>query len=217
MYVALGLLDHDPYWAALWPSSIALARGVAAAAAADTSGDLGQLRRRERRVRPRRGIRPRRRRRRALRRALRGLHDREPLALQCCLLSAELNGLTVRAGGPHEVKDARRDSTDVDDVLGFGGDVRLERGSRGSAPFDLVLACDVLYESHAVAPVASLVPKLTVPGGGRWLLADPPNRAPKNRARFRELVAGDATLLGNRERNPSRTEGPRTRCCCSIS
>ena len=27
MYVALGLLDHDPYWAALWPSSIALARG----------------------------------------------------------------------------------------------------------------------------------------------------------------------------------------------
>jgi len=38
MYVELGLLDHDPYWAALWPSSIALARGVAAAAAADGAG-----------------------------------------------------------------------------------------------------------------------------------------------------------------------------------
>lgn len=37
--------------------------------------------------------------------------------------------------------------------------------------FDLVLACDVLYEAAAVGPVAALVPALTKPGGGRWLLA----------------------------------------------
>lgn len=204
MYVALGLLDHDPYWAALWPSSIALARGVAAAAAADTSGDdsgnsvvgrdacdlgagLGLA-----------GIAA----------ALCGarsvvFYDREPLALQCCLLSAELNGLTVRAGGAQEDVDGDGDG---DDAAGFDGpsttcSASAEMFDWNAVPadqrtFDLVLACDVLYESHAVAPVASLVPKLTVPGGGRWLLADPPNRAPKNRARFRELVAGDATLLG---------------------
>ena len=41
MYVELGLLDHDPYWAALWPSSIALARGVAAAADDDDAGESG--------------------------------------------------------------------------------------------------------------------------------------------------------------------------------
>ena len=54
--------------------------------------------------------------------------------------------------------------------------------------FDLVLACDVLYESHAVAPVASLVGTLTEKKNGVWLVADPPLRAPKNRARFLELV-----------------------------
>ena len=29
MYVEIGREDADPYWAALWPSSVALARGVA--------------------------------------------------------------------------------------------------------------------------------------------------------------------------------------------
>ena len=120
-------------------------------------------------------------------------YDREPLALQCCLLSAELNGLTVRAGGEDdaaEVRDGRRTCSASAEIFDWNAVPADQRA------FDLVLACDVLYESHAVAPVASLVPKLTVPGGGRWVLADPPNRAPKNRARFRELVADDATLLG---------------------
>ena len=40
MYVELGLLDHDPYWAALWPSSVALARGVAERAQGEEGGDL---------------------------------------------------------------------------------------------------------------------------------------------------------------------------------
>ena len=79
--------------------------------------------------------------------------------------------------------------------------------------FDLVLACDVLYEASSVAPVAALVPALTKKpgdaspsagedgsggggGGGKWLLADPPRRAPANRARFRELVKPHARLMG---------------------
>jgi predicted nicotinamide N-methyase len=37
------------------------------------------------------------------------------------------------------------------------------------APFDLVLAADVLYERRAVAPLADLLPRL----GGEVLLADP--------------------------------------------
>jgi predicted nicotinamide N-methyase len=37
------------------------------------------------------------------------------------------------------------------------------------APFDLVLAADVLYEQRAVAPLADLLPRL----GGEVLLADP--------------------------------------------
>lgn len=48
--------------------------------------------------------------------------------------------------------------------------------------FDLVLACDVLYETSAAAPVVALVLALTKLGGGRWLLAstDPPlQRAPR--------------------------------------
>ena len=199
MYVELGLLDRDPYWAALWPSSIALARGVAAAAERDarclraTRGsasaraaaavagkdacDLGS------------GL------------GLAGIaaamcgarevvfYDREPLALQCCLLSAELNGLDVSVsgrgtasgggGGGGDEKSTRLCDAETFDWNAVPADQRT---------FDLVLACDVLYEPGMAAPVASLVPTLTRRGGGRWLLADPPNRAPRNREKFLELV-----------------------------
>ena len=170
MYVELGLLDHDPYWAALWPSSIALARGVAAAADDDDAGESGDSR------------------------AVVGVDacdlgagwaspaspprsaahvpwcfTTENPSRWCCLLSAELNGLAVRAGG--------EDSACHAEVRDCGGrarlidrDFRLERGPRGQRAFDLVLACDVLYESHAVAPVASLVPKRPCPAAvdGYW-------------------------------------------------
>ena len=102
MYVELGLLDHDPYWAALWPSSIALARGVAAAADDDDTGESGDsgnavVGRDVCDLGAGLGLA-------GIAAALCGarsvvFYDREPLALQCCLLSAELNGLTVRAGG----------------------------------------------------------------------------------------------------------------------
>jgi ETFB lysine methyltransferase len=213
MYVELGLLDHDPYWAALWPSSVALARGVAERAQGEEGGDLrgksvcdmgaglGLA-----------GIAA----------ALCGaesvaFYDREPLALQCCLLSAEANGLRVAFGnetGLRVIADEEAvEDEDAVYVNDKGGQKKKTNTCVVSASvfdwnavpldqdrFDLVLACDVLYETHAVKPVASLVPKLTKEKTGVWLVADPPLRAPKNRARFVELVeAFDFSLSRTRE------------------
>lgn len=56
--------------------------------------------------------------------------------------------------------------------------------------YDVVLACDVLYESEAVDLVASVIPKLLEPGNSSTLLlADPPNRTVANRQKFLELIA----------------------------
>lgn len=56
--------------------------------------------------------------------------------------------------------------------------------------FDVVLACDVLYEAEAVDLVASVIPKLLNPGNSSsLLLADPPNRTAANRERFLRLIA----------------------------
>ena len=77
--------------------------------------------------------------------------------------------------------------------------------------FDLVLACDVLYEAHAVAPVAALIPKLTNEAPrGRWMLADPPDRAPKNRAAFLERVKLDHGMELVRERRETVTRAGST-------
>ncbi|KAG2481871.1 hypothetical protein HYH03_019167, partial [Edaphochlamys debaryana] len=54
--------------------------------------------------------------------------------------------------------------------------------------FDVVLACDVLYESAAVGPISELLPALLRPDGGRFLLADPPNRTAHNREAFLERL-----------------------------
>ncbi|KAF6264324.1 hypothetical protein COO60DRAFT_176136 [Scenedesmus sp. NREL 46B-D3] len=57
--------------------------------------------------------------------------------------------------------------------------------------FDVVLACDVLYEDTAVEPVAAVVSRLLKRGSGSsLLLADPPNRTAANRQRFVELLSG---------------------------
>ena len=222
MYVELGLLDHDPYWAALWPSSVALARGVAERAqgeggdlrgksVCDMGAGLGLA-----------GIAA----------ALCGaesvaFYDREPLALQCCLLSAEANGLRVAFGNETDldgvyadeeaVEDEDDDGNSSDDAVYVNGEssgkkkitkqcvVSASVFDWNAVPldqdrFDIVLACDVLYETHVVKPVASLVPKLTKEKTGVWLVADPPLRAPKNRARFVELVeAFDFSLSKTRE------------------
>lgn len=57
-----------------------------------------------------------------------------------------------------------------------------------STKFDTVLACDVLYESSAVDPIAAIVPKILKTSGGHLLLADPPNRTAHNRERFIQLL-----------------------------
>lgn len=59
------------------------------------------------------------------------------------------------------------------------------------APFDVVIACDVLYENFSVEPLASIIPTML---GDRslaqsLLLTDPPRRAPENRIRFMQLIA----------------------------
>ena len=42
--------------------------------------------------------------------------------------------------------------------------------------FDVVLACDVLYEKAFIEPLAGVVARLLKPSGGVLLLADPPDR-----------------------------------------
>lgn len=60
------------------------------------------------------------------------------------------------------------------------------------APFDVILACDVLYEDFSVEPLAGLVPELlSNQPDARVLLADPVNRTPHNRQRFLELLAAN--------------------------
>jgi hypothetical protein len=55
--------------------------------------------------------------------------------------------------------------------------------------FDVVLACDVLYEDAAVEPIARVVPQLLRTTSGTLLLADPPNRTAQNRERCVKLLA----------------------------
>jgi predicted nicotinamide N-methyase len=62
--------------------------------------------------------------------------------------------------------------------------------SKVTERYDVILACDVLYESEAVDLVASVIPKLLKPGNSSsLLLADPPNRTVANRQRFLDLIS----------------------------
>ena len=51
----------------------------------------------------------------------------------------------------------------------------------GLGKFDVVLACDVLYEDFSVEPVAHVVQHLMTPRGGRLILADPEGRTRAHR------------------------------------
>ena len=56
--------------------------------------------------------------------------------------------------------------------------------------FDVVIACDVLYETYSVEPLSNALPSLLGRGAReqRLLMTDPPKRAPANRQRFMELL-----------------------------
>ena len=74
-----------------------------------------------------------------------------------------------------------------------------------------MLDVDLVFIEHAVAPVAALIPKLTNEAPrGRWMLADPPDRAPKNRAAFLERVKLDHGMELVRERRETVTRAGST-------
>jgi predicted nicotinamide N-methyase len=159
---AEALLDEDafeheeylPYWAELWPSSLALARAVAG-------------------------------------RALRGART---LELGCGLglpsIAAALAGGRVLATdwSPDAVAmtraNAERNGAQIETLVCSWTDPAplVER-----APWDLVLASDVLYEARNADALLPLLPRL---GREVWL-ADP-GRPPA--ARFLELAAGEWTI-----------------------
>ena len=73
--------------------------------------------------------------------------------------------------------------------------------------FDVVLACDVLYNPEAVDAIAALVLRLFGSGSsGAFILADPPGRFPKNHARFLSLMEDPTPVLSTLGGTPG---GPR--------
>lgn len=137
--------------------------------------------------------------------------DREPLALQCALLSARACGLPhvadPRNFGPVNVEG---EASTLRGLLtaghsswsGLNGKSNAASpsieaglldwldpvGIEGLGRFDVVIACDVLYEDFSVEPVAALLPRLVGTRSGDIILADPPDRTRRNRERFLELL-----------------------------
>ncbi|KAK3280404.1 hypothetical protein CYMTET_11750 [Cymbomonas tetramitiformis] len=173
MYINSGHEEADPYWATLWPSSICLASLllaetslVAGKEVCDLGSGLGLA-----------GVGA----------ALAGAQqvtmcDREPLALKCIQRTAGLNGLNYLTKDM-EGMQASRESFVSTAVLDWD-DEEPDVGK-----FDVVLACDVLYQAAAVAPLAQIVPKLLA-RDGMLILADPPERTPENRRNFVKMVNG---------------------------
>lgn len=249
MYIKQNRLDRDPYWARLWPSAIAMSEEilanpglVAGRRVCDLGAGLGLP---------------------ALAALLAGakevvLYDREPLALQCALLSMHANipGLVSNLPlflplKPHQSEEASQDfppsstsspesanpstfsSVFLQDIqprclaslekllpwlpsLTTDASFRVNSVSKGLASegadarskqvvlseiadwgdksiqnkdFDVVLACDVLYESASVDLIADLVPRLlTKRSGAKLIVTDPVERCPQNRKRFIDLM-----------------------------
>ena len=131
--------EYLPYWADLWPSSLALARDVA-------------------------------------RRSLRGV---PALELGCGLGLVSI--AAARAGARVLATDWSPDAVAFTRANALRNDVRLEAqrvdwAAPGAlvarAPWDLVLASDVLYERQTVDLLLALLPRLVAPGGQVWV-ADP--------------------------------------------
>ena len=185
-YIKAGMDDRDPYWTCIWPSSQALAAAVLGQGGdlvrgkrvADFGAGLGLA-----------GVAA----------ALSGADevvflDREPLALDCCLVNACLHGclpsssdacIVPRSVLEQETLDRKIESKLDAELFDWNDDVR---GSHLHG-FDVILVCDCLYEKFSVEPIARVLPLLLKEKGGAILLADPPNRAKANRDKFLGLMA----------------------------
>jgi predicted nicotinamide N-methyase len=131
--------EFPPYWAQLWPSSLVLARAVAAARPAgarvlELGCGLGLP---------------------SIAAAQGGARvlatDRSPDALGFTAYNASLNGVSVEV-----------------DTCSWAD----PRAVLARAPWDLVLAADVLYLHGGLADLDDLLPRLVSPSGQVWL-ADP--------------------------------------------
>ncbi|HEX6121991.1 MAG TPA: methyltransferase domain-containing protein [Ktedonobacterales bacterium] len=149
---AIAAGTHMPYWALLWPSGLALAEALAAAPESVRGRRVLEL-----------GC---------------GLGVTAAVALRLgarlwaadcfaeALLYCQYNALRCAGRLPRSVLV----------------DWRTARGRRVCqrlAPFDLVLAADVLYEPEDIAPLLALLPTLLAPGGAGWL-AEPGRHASKS-------------------------------------
>jgi predicted nicotinamide N-methyase len=192
-YIEQGLGDADPFWSAIWPSSIALARFmlrqphlVRGKRVIDIGCGLGLG-----------GIGA----------VLAGaasvqLADREPLALHCALQSAEDNGLfplPLGAAAERSVEQQAQLQRLLGPAAASLGTVTATLLDWHNVPasmdasFDVALCADVLYDKAAAEPVAALVHRLLKPGG-TLVLADPPARTPKHRERMLAALRMTQTL-----------------------
>lgn len=208
-YLDKGLRDWDPFWARPWPSGIALASYilenphlVAGKRILELGAGVGLP---------------------SLAAALCGatevvVTDREPLAIDCMLLSAARNGIPVLADEGSEVARllatgqiataglnaglinvaAGQASTEAAAAIASKGTVFRGTVLDWSQPgdvdtFDLVLGCDILYEYFQVPRVVGLVKQLTN-HEGTLLLAEYPGRYPANLKWFLELMPEQDTL-----------------------
>eukprot|EP00892_Ulva_mutabilis_P006949 jgi/Ulvmu1/4626/UM002_0357.1 len=137
------------------------------------------------------------------------LFDREPRALQCALLSAVASGLSPLTSAasfsttPEEqealvqlqaqLKADCDNSPSICTVTASEFDWHMPFIGR---PYDVVIACDVLYDASAVDPLVKLLPSMLAAGverngWNRLILTDPPERTPKHRADFMEKLAAE--------------------------
>jgi len=190
MHALLGETDRDGVWAELWPSSVALARELAARpslAAGCACAELGAGLALPTLAAAAAG-------------AVRSLAtDREPRALWCALASAGANGFTAGLlppapslpplpGWPAPRSPARVEAALLDwTALAASLGAAEGAGLAVRAAFDVLLLADVLY-LPGVHHVAAAVAALLAPGG-RVLLADTSARAGKEGLRAAFLAA----------------------------
>jgi predicted nicotinamide N-methyase len=165
-----------PYWAEVWPSSIALGRAVSA----------------------------------------RTLGGRRVLELGCGLglpsVVAALGGARVLATdwSAEAVRAAARNAEVNGTALATGRVAWDEPGPLlAGAPWDLVLASDVLYEQRMVDALLALLPRLVDARGEVWL-ADP-GRVPAER--FLQAAAATWSIRSTRDAAGPRVRVHRLRVC----